>query len=105
MIKYEKLDTGTPPDIKCITDDGNAELAALEEIFNNPDLDFADDDPVKVNYETQAKQPGPDGNFEFVIPGEHAGEFAEVIYDIDDGALDELTDKLNQEALDRSYDE
>lgn len=95
MIKYVKLATGTPPDVEMITDDSNAEMAALEEMI--AETEFED---IELPSER-----GDDGDFHITIPGESVGEFSECVWGIDGGVLDGLTEQWNQEVLDAAADD
>lgn len=89
MIDYQRLDTGTPKDVLVITDDGNAEMAALDEMIK--ECGFEIELPEDRN---------ADGKFQFTVPGSVVGEFSECLYDIDQGKLEDLLDRWNQETLD-----
>jgi hypothetical protein len=96
MISYERLDskTGALRDVKLITDDSQAELANLQEAFTEQE---ASDFKTFANLENSTR--GDNGNFEIVIPGDEVGEVSEIVYDIDNGALENAMEKWNREAI------
>lgn len=96
MIRYEKLETGTPPDVKLFTDDANGEMSSLNEMFDSVDWPDA---KTRVNLD-EAKDRNADGLFEFIIPGDEVGEVSEFIYDIDNGLLESEIEKWNRMLVD-----
>lgn len=93
MIKYHQLEKTSdefPPDIELVTDDSAAEMAAIEVMVEETEFE------IEIPEDREG-----DGFFHIIIPGVAAGDFAECVYDIDGGMLDELTEKLNQEAVER----
>lgn len=102
MIKYERVDSKTngKRDVKMITDDADAEMAALQDSFEQ---DGMQDSPTFQNF--KAAQRNNEGVFEFLIPGDEVGTISDVVWDIDNGALENEIDKWNQETLDAASDE
>jgi hypothetical protein len=96
MIEYKRLEQTTDGfrDVELITDDANAEIAALEEMIEECEFDIR-----------LPADPNSDGKFHVTIPGAAVGEFSECVYEIDDGQLDVLTDQWNQEILDAAESE
>lgn len=93
MIEYKQLENGEPADVELITDDSNGEMSDLEDMIRECD------------YEETVKLPNDreeDGKFHIIIPGKEAGEFSEMVYEIDNGKLEDLTDQWNREALTRA---
>lgn len=89
MITYNKLEVGTPPDVELVTDDAGAEMAALDEMIKECEFEI----------ELPSGR-GDDEKFHLVIPGAMVGEFSECVGVIDNGILENLTEKWNQESLD-----
>lgn len=92
MIRYEqqpKTSEEVPAAVKMITDDANAEMVELETIVQEAEFGS-----VKL-----PDNPEEDGTFHILIPGEDVGEFADAVWDIDNGQLENLTDEWNQAAL------
>jgi hypothetical protein len=87
VIKYEQVGDNEPKDIKVITDDGNAELAMLDDELAGWE--------AKDNLDAAVQ--GEDGNWTFLIPGHEAGEIAE---GLDPSLrLEAFLDDLNHKAL------
>lgn len=90
MIEYHRLEAdGGPRDVVLTTDDNNAEMALLSDMLKECEFEGINlpDDPEQ------------DGKFHVTIPGNQVGEFSECVYDIDDGKLQNLTDKWNHQML------
>lgn len=93
MIKYERLESRTSNlrDIKVITDDEAAILAELETIFQDAE---ATDMQTYANIESAVQK--DDGTVEFTIPGNELGDVFDFFWDIDDGKLADLVEKLQE---------
>jgi hypothetical protein len=92
MIRYEQLDN---KDVKVITDDSQAELAQIQESLET----LEGEEPLETYKNVEACRQGEDGFFEFVIPRDEVGEVADLLWDVDSGALEEQIDEWNQQAL------
>jgi imidazoleglycerol phosphate synthase glutamine amidotransferase subunit HisH len=94
MIEYKQLekndDAKIPCDVELITDDSDAEMAGLKDMIE--ECGFEIELP-------EHNSRGEDGNFHVIIPGGMVGEFSDCVYEIDNGKLDKLTEKWNEEAL------
>jgi hypothetical protein len=66
--------SGPPMDIEAKTDDSNAELAELRDLFNEGEFEPGDWKTV-ANFD--AATAGEDGLTMFVIPGDEAGEISD----------------------------
>lgn len=88
MISFKQLESGTPLDIEVTCDDGNAEMAQLDEVFHGEFDDFQ----ATINLDGADRN--AEGHFVFVIPGGEAGEIAEFYL-----PLDEFLDAANQKAI------
>lgn len=94
MISFKQLDTGAPKDILAITDDANAELAEWTEMFENDDEDIEYQAAANL---AAATERDADGNITFIIPGDEAGEIADLSMELAD-FLDELNEKAIADA-------
>jgi hypothetical protein len=95
VIKFKQLSEGTPPDIECTTDDANAELAKMEQVF-----DEAKDEGI--NYEAGinlANAKLVDSECTFVIPGEEAGELADAFEMEDMPELAQFIEDVRHKAI------
>jgi hypothetical protein len=90
MIKYERQTTPEDrPDVKMITDEDGV-MESVREMYKECELEI----PLP---DSRAE----DGNFYVLIPGNEVGELSELMYDIDNGELNNLVEQWNQEALDK----
>jgi hypothetical protein len=88
MIRYERLETGTPKDVKVVTDDADLEMSGFKEMI------------AECGFEIELPgEPERDGNFVFTIPGMMVGEFADCTYEIDDGLLEKEIERWNHKTV------
>jgi hypothetical protein len=90
MINYHRLEShgGGPRDVILTTDDNDAEMTQLAEMIKQCEFEIE-----------LPKDREQDGKFHIKIPGEMVGEFSECVWDVDNGKLENLTEKWNQEML------
>lgn len=89
MIRYEQVGDGTPKDVVVITDDKNAEMIDLEDLIEQGDFhvpEFAD------------AKPDEEGLFRFTIEGGQVADFADVVWDVDNGLLEQQLQEWNEKA-------
>lgn len=92
MIRFEQVGDGKPKDIQVTTDDANAELVTMQDAFEEAE---AEDMQAAIN--TRDVRANDEGNFVFIIPGDEAGELADIF--TEEIPLAEYLDELNAKAL------
>jgi hypothetical protein len=88
MLTFKQLDTGTPKDIEVTTDDSQAELVEITEVFQAGEME-----DYQAAQNLAAATRGADGLWRFAIPGDEAGELADTWNDLAT-FLDDLNEKL-----------
>jgi hypothetical protein len=86
MIRFEQTGSDEPLDVRVLTDDADAELARMQDAFENAD---AEDMLAFQNLGAAARH--DDGMWSFIIPGREAGEVGEVLWHL--GLADWLEQK------------
>lgn len=91
MLRFEQIGEDTPKNIMVVTDDANAEMAAISETMENGEFDAEDWETVRNLDDAERDD---DGMFRFVVVGSEAGEIGDYWTE-----LDEFLAKCNAEAL------
>lgn len=89
MLEFAQVGDEVPKDVQVTTDDAQAEMAAITELFDDNDLT-----ELEAYKNLSDAERGEDGKFVFIVPGVEAGEIGDYW-----NTLADQLDTWNEEAL------